>query len=1266
MTILHMSRGSLCLLGGLSISIAGCGGAGFVSPEMTTTSSMLDIGDTAALHAVAHLSDGITQDVTSDRQWLVSDSAIPTLSNGTITAKPVRSVAVLPAYAEFPSTASAGAKPQGNLTFSPPLLTDAAVTTNITLTITWPYPAAIRFGKRLSSAQLNARANVPGTFVYTPAAGTLLRAGPQAISAVFTPNDTATYAVVNSAVPIQVNKVVPTIDWPTLASIQQGTAIGGSQLNATSNAFGKFTYRPGSGTVLPAGTQNLSVTFSPNDTIDYVVVTGSNSITVTGSTSTAPPTPSSCGGPTVSLDSSMSTSAIQTALSGAADCSVILFATGTYNINSHINLPCPQTGMTLAGPPVPYPGPYTATLNGSVGGNWGFSYGPCSSKVIIEYLNWNGGEPSAGGGGFLYAAPATNNLTVQYNFLHGNQASVTDGHEYDSLIWLDGYDSAPAGDYDNNDTIAWNIMGASNDGTATNADCGALANLYTYQGATFDAVGGYCAAIGVLSSTNGLTINNNNIQYQEQGMKFYEGGSTAPMFFYQTNQNVVANDLSYIHRITLEAQQSPTGTNVINNSIHDQVNPAWGSWGLSMPEGPSVNCNNNVLIANLTNAGGTAGPGSVEFWGAGTCNNNLVQGYWGAGMQYGYGGTGWTLSNNIIQHPANTSYINNEENITCCYPAMTGNVETPQLSAVTSAAPTISPTPTGAYSAAVTVTLTDTGVTNGGVGPQGNTTIYYTTDGNTPTTSSTVCNPTPGTTSCSFQVAAGATVEAIGMWGSLNQPKSYPVGYGFVPSPVVSASFKSSNVNRAVANISSKLSLAPASAGATTALSLASVAIAPLGVAVNIGGTTQLKAVASFNDGSTKDVTTEFGWTSSDLRTMVVSSSGLVSGLATGTAQVSGSYEGQQASFLASSSIGEVDWSAPIVIAHGGTYSGNWQSTNAKTPAVTIATQEPVIIQDAHISSSTDLVRVEVKGADVTVRNSLGVGLNASVKGQPNGVFLDATSPRRLNVENNYLENVRDGVSVRGYSGDRSEQQTLVIRGNRVRNLSGLLSDGAGGYLPGEGSNRSLSRFVEFENVQSVPGIDVGWNEVVDYPAQSLVSDVISVYRSSGTANQPLQVHDTYIQDAHLGGGIETEGAADDTVQNASGYTDVHDNQVIGTVRYGIAFNAGHDSMAVNNRVISSGLSDDGAKIAPQEAGLSNANVHGGTVYNNTMHDNLVGWACGSLSCAAALFLPVTPEDYSNNAVVPSRLITRHMEEAEYMLWMNKTASAGIRVGPSF
>jgi hypothetical protein len=512
-----------------------------------------------------------------------------------------------------------------------------------------------------------------------------------------------------------------------------------------------------------------------------------------------------------------------------------------------------------------------------------------------------------------------------------------------------------------------------------------------------------------------------------------------------------------------------------------------------------------------------------------------------------------------------------------------------------------------------------------------------------------------------------------------------------VASAVVTANYTAGSVVKP-ASAKNRSALAvpqttPATAAATVAANApgtataTSVTIVPAQAVVAIGSTTQLKAIATFSDGSTKDVTTEFAWTSSDTRTIAATSTGSLSGLATGKATIAGSYQGLQASAPAASSIGEVDWSGPIVISEGGTYSGNWQSTDARTPAVTVTTTAPVVIENAHIRSVGSLIKTTIAGSNLTVRNSLGVAANAAVKGQPNGVFLEVSSPTKLDVENNYIENARGGVMVHGYSGNRDGEQTIVIRSNRARNLNGLLSDGNGGYLPGEGANRSAARFIQLDSVQSVPGIDVGWNEVINYPGRSLVEDNIDVYRSGGTPNRPLEIHDTYIQgaypyraaqDAYTGGGIKTDAKAGDNAQEVPAFNNIHDNQVVGTVNYGIEFTAGHDNVAANNRVVSSGLLADGTRIAAQHVGMANSDATGahGSMYNNTMHDNLIGWMCWSASCAAEgyrkdQYFPASPADYSTNAVLTTGQIL-DMENSEYQVWVNKMATAGVAVGPSF
>ncbi len=182
-----------------------------------------------------------------------------------------------------------------SVTFTPTDTTDyttATQTVSLTVnkatpTITWATPAAITYGTALSATQLNATSGgVAGTFVYTPAAGTVLTAGSQTLSVTFTPTDTTDYTTATQTVSLTVNKATPTITWVTPAAITYGTALSATQLNATSTVAGAFVYTPASGTVLAAGTQTLSVTLTPTDTTDYTTATQTVSLTVNKATPT--------------------------------------------------------------------------------------------------------------------------------------------------------------------------------------------------------------------------------------------------------------------------------------------------------------------------------------------------------------------------------------------------------------------------------------------------------------------------------------------------------------------------------------------------------------------------------------------------------------------------------------------------------------------------------------------------------------------------------------------------------------------------------------------------------------------------------------------------------------------------------------------------------------------------------------------------------------------------------------------------------------------
>jgi hypothetical protein len=149
-----------------------------------------------------------------------------------------------------------------------------------TPTISWATPAAITYGTALGATQLNASSTVAGTFVYTPATGTVLTAGSSTLSVTITPTDTTDFNTATATVTETVNQATPTITWAAPATITYGTALSTTQLDASSSVAGTFVYSPASDTVLTAGSHTLLVTFTPTDTTDYNTVSGSVSVTV--------------------------------------------------------------------------------------------------------------------------------------------------------------------------------------------------------------------------------------------------------------------------------------------------------------------------------------------------------------------------------------------------------------------------------------------------------------------------------------------------------------------------------------------------------------------------------------------------------------------------------------------------------------------------------------------------------------------------------------------------------------------------------------------------------------------------------------------------------------------------------------------------------------------------------------------------------------------------------------------------------------------------
>ncbi len=89
--------------------------------------------------------------------------------------------------------------------------------------ITWAIPAPIIYGTALSSNQLDAAANVSGSFAYNPTSGAVLNAGPQTLSVIFTPTDTLDFSSLTNSVSLLVSRAPLTVT-ASNASRQAGAA----------------------------------------------------------------------------------------------------------------------------------------------------------------------------------------------------------------------------------------------------------------------------------------------------------------------------------------------------------------------------------------------------------------------------------------------------------------------------------------------------------------------------------------------------------------------------------------------------------------------------------------------------------------------------------------------------------------------------------------------------------------------------------------------------------------------------------------------------------------------------------------------------------------------------------------------------------------------------------------------------------------------------------------------------------------------------------
>jgi hypothetical protein len=232
-----------------------------------------------------------------------------------------------------------------------------------TPTITWATPAAITYGTALSATQLNASSTVAGMFAYSPAAGTVLAAGSQTLTATFTPTNTVDYTTATATVVLTVNPA-PSFTLgalPASLTVVQGSS-GTSTLTVTKlNGFTGSVTLAASG--LPSG---VTATFGTNPT------TGTSVLTLTASSS------ATLGSATVTIKGTSGSLTASTTIALTISCSPTpivpyIYVNSTWTKESSVTVSSPSTVVDLGPEP-------------TSGGAWSWT-GPSGYKSTSRQIN---------------------------------------------------------------------------------------------------------------------------------------------------------------------------------------------------------------------------------------------------------------------------------------------------------------------------------------------------------------------------------------------------------------------------------------------------------------------------------------------------------------------------------------------------------------------------------------------------------------------------------------------------------------------------------------------------------------------------------------------------------------------------------------------------------------------------------------------------------------------------------------------------------------
>ena len=377
-----------------------------------------------------------------------------------------------------------------------------------------------------------------------------------------------------------------------------------------------------------------------------------------------------------------------------------------------------------------------------------------------------------------------------------------------------------------------------------------------------------------------------------------------------------------------------------------------------------------------------------------------------------------------------------------------------------------------------------------------------------------------------------------------------------------------------------------------------------------------------------------------------------------------------------------ITYDPPIKVTAATTLTRNYQSLDPLVPAVLIETTQPVTIEGSIIQSKGDCIRNRTNGGQTIIRNVKTTSLNPDKAGVAPGRAADLQGQKSILVENNDFS--VGTVYVLKYTGNKTSD-TFIIRRNRIRDINGQYSNGAGGYedRPFADNRFRRSQAVQFNAVVGIPGARVEWNWISNEPRISHVEDNISIYKSEGKSDT-----DRIIVQRNLIDGAYARDPADEHTGSAIALGDQGGrwlsalfNVAIETSNSGIFASDGNDILIADNVLVAIGRLPDGTYLDKASdwgiyvrAYTTQATRQPSTVI---VERNTLAWnaasatnasnrkdiGIGKFSEATAYGAVGDPLGLARNNIIETGTVTEARKQAARDLWQSWAAAQSFTIG---